>query len=49
MYSTVAETYEPTVVVVRGLIVPVAWTTDVMSPRFMGDVVYFGASALVLA
>src|SRR6266568_3460117 len=33
MYCTVPETYEPTGTVVSGLIVPVACTTAVMSPR----------------
>src|SRR5215471_8019621 len=46
MYFTVPETYDPTGTVVRGLIVPVAWTTDVMAPCSTWTVRNFGGSGL---
>src|SRR6516162_624822 len=49
MYFTVPETYEPTGTVVKGLIVPVACTTDVMAPCSTRAVRNLGGSGLRLS
>src|SRR6516162_1858229 len=49
MYFTVPETYEPTGTVVKGLMVPVACTTDVMAPCSTRAVRNLGGSGLRLS